>query len=66
VVAHLDEALRRKPEGHGFDWNFQLTEPFNAGIKSLHATLPDEIFYWGFCLYMRENPTNATIIDSVS
>jgi hypothetical protein len=23
--------------------------PFKAGIKSLRATLPDEIFYWGFC-----------------
>jgi hypothetical protein len=23
--------------------------PFNAGIKSLRATLPDEIFYWEFC-----------------
>jgi hypothetical protein len=22
--------------------------PFNTGIKSLRATLPDEIFYWGF------------------
>jgi hypothetical protein len=21
-------------------------KPFNAGIKSLHATLPDEIFTW--------------------
>jgi hypothetical protein len=24
------------------------TNPFNAGIKSLRATLPAEIFYWGF------------------
>jgi hypothetical protein len=23
-------------------------EPFDAGIKSLQATLPAEIFYWGF------------------
>jgi hypothetical protein len=23
-------------------------QPFNAGIKSLRATLPDEKFYWGF------------------
>jgi hypothetical protein len=22
--------------------------PFNAGIKSLRATLPAEMFYWGF------------------
>jgi hypothetical protein len=22
--------------------------PFNAGIKSLHAKLPAEIFYWEF------------------
>jgi hypothetical protein len=33
--------------------NFQhhtslLTKPFNTRIKSLRATLPDEIFYWGF------------------
>jgi hypothetical protein len=28
--------------------------PFNAGIKSLRATLPDEIFYWGFCFLNRE------------
>jgi hypothetical protein len=45
-----------------------FTEPFNAGIKSLFATLPDEIFYWGFYflnrafrLYMGEKPINATI-----
>jgi hypothetical protein len=45
---------------------------FNAGIKSLRATLPDEIFYWGLCFlnrafrkYMREKPTNAPIIRSV-
>jgi hypothetical protein len=25
-----------------------LHQPFNAGIKSLLATLPAEIFYWGF------------------
>jgi hypothetical protein len=25
-------------------------QPFNAGIKSLRATLPDESFSWGFCL----------------
>jgi hypothetical protein len=24
-------------------------QPFNSGIKSLRATLPDEIFYWGVC-----------------
>jgi hypothetical protein len=24
-VAHLVEALRYKPEGRGFDWNFSLT-----------------------------------------
>jgi hypothetical protein len=23
-------------------------EPFNAGIKSLRATLPAEVLYWGF------------------
>jgi hypothetical protein len=41
----------------------------NVGIKSRRATLPDEIFYWGFFFlnrafrkYMREKPTNATII----
>jgi hypothetical protein len=46
--------------------------PFNAGIKSLLATLPDKIFYWEFCFlnrafrqYMREKPTNATIVNSV-
>jgi hypothetical protein len=22
--------------------------PFNAGIKSFRATLPAEVFYWGF------------------
>jgi hypothetical protein len=27
----------------------KLREPFNAGVKSLRATLPDEIFYCGFC-----------------
>jgi hypothetical protein len=27
--------------------------PFNAGIKSLYATPPDEIFYWGFCFLNR-------------
>jgi hypothetical protein len=27
--------------------------PFNAEIKSLRATLPDEIFYWGFCFLNR-------------
>jgi hypothetical protein len=49
-----------------------LTLPFNAGIKSLRATLHDEIFYWRFCFlngvfhkYMREKPTNATMIHSV-
>jgi hypothetical protein len=26
-----------------------VLQPFNAGIKSLRATLPDEIFDWGFC-----------------
>jgi hypothetical protein len=25
----------------------------NAGIKSLRATLPNEIFYWGFCFLNR-------------
>jgi len=33
TVAHLVEALRYKPEGHGFDfrwchWNFSLTQSF--------------------------------------
>jgi hypothetical protein len=27
-----------------------IEQSFNAGIKSLHATLPNEIFYWGFLL----------------
>jgi hypothetical protein len=27
--------------------------PFNAGIKSLRATLDDEIFYWEFCFLNR-------------
>jgi hypothetical protein len=27
--------------------------PYNAGIKSLRATLPDEIFYWSFCFLNR-------------
>jgi hypothetical protein len=27
---------------------FRGLQPFNAGIKSLRATLPDDIFYWGF------------------
>jgi hypothetical protein len=26
---------------------------FKAGIKSLRATLHDEIFYWGFCFLNR-------------
>jgi hypothetical protein len=26
----------------------QGLNPFNAGIKSLRATLPAQIFYWGF------------------
>jgi hypothetical protein len=28
-------------------------KPFNAGIKSFRATLPDEIFYWEFCFLKR-------------
>jgi hypothetical protein len=27
----------------------RAVNPFNAGIKSLRATLPDEMFYWEFC-----------------
>jgi hypothetical protein len=49
-----------------------LYYPFNAGIKSLRAALPDENFLLGFCFFnrafrynMREKPTNATIIHSV-
>jgi hypothetical protein len=30
-----------------------LYESFKAGIKSLRATLPDEIFYWEFCFSNR-------------
>jgi hypothetical protein len=48
---------------------FQL---LNAGIKSLRATLSDEMFYWGFFFmkrafreYMRDKPTNATINHSL-
>jgi hypothetical protein len=29
------------------------SQPFNAGIKSLRAALPDEMFYWGFCFLNR-------------
>jgi hypothetical protein len=46
--------------------------PFNTGIKSLRATPPDKIFYWGFCFlnrefrkYMCEKPTNTPIIHAV-
>jgi hypothetical protein len=28
--------------------NSVALQPFNAGIKSLPATLPEEIFYWDF------------------
>jgi hypothetical protein len=49
-----------------------MSLPFNAGIKSLRETVPAEIFYWGFFFlnrafrhYMREKPTNTTIIHSV-
>jgi hypothetical protein len=59
--SHRQDIRRQKP---------QLT--VSTGIKSLHATLPDGIFYWGFCFlncafrkYMREKPTNATIIHPV-
>jgi hypothetical protein len=45
---------------------------YPAGIKSPRATLPDEIFYWGFCFLNRafnynvhEKPTNSTIIHSI-
>jgi hypothetical protein len=31
----------------------QEDKPFNAGIKSLRATLPDDIFYRGFCFFNR-------------
>jgi hypothetical protein len=38
-------------------WSFAADgnriSPFNAGIKSLRATLPNEIFYWGFCFLNR-------------
>jgi hypothetical protein len=27
----------------------KVHQPFNAGIKSVRTTLPDKIFYWGFC-----------------
>jgi hypothetical protein len=32
---------------------FTKFEPFNTGIKSLRAALPDEIFYWGVCFLNR-------------
>jgi hypothetical protein len=28
--------------------HWYTVQPFNAGIKSLRATLPAEIFYWDF------------------
>jgi hypothetical protein len=34
-------------------WMFGYINPFIAEIKSLCATVPDEIFYWGFCLLDR-------------
>jgi hypothetical protein len=38
---------------HAFCYMFmtdqQMRQLLNAGIKPLRATLPDEIFYWGFC-----------------
>jgi hypothetical protein len=33
-------------EGEGEEKAY--TEPFDAGIKSLHAMQSAEIFYWGF------------------
>jgi hypothetical protein len=37
-------------------WSYRTYshQPFNIGIKSLHAMLPDKIFYWGFCFLIRE------------
>jgi hypothetical protein len=52
---------------------FKQYESFNAGIKSLRATLPDENFYRGVLhlepcislIQMRKKPTNVPIIHSV-
>jgi hypothetical protein len=37
--------------------------PFNAGIKSLRATLLTEIFYWGF-LFLKDSPRDVFISRS--
>jgi hypothetical protein len=45
----LDRELRRKVNGYVLfiGWLLKLVN-FNAGIKSLHTTLPDEIFTGDF------------------
>jgi hypothetical protein len=38
---------------HIYSTKHFIHKPFNAGIKSLGATLPDESFYFGFCFLNR-------------
>jgi hypothetical protein len=50
---NADEVVYQHTQ-NGSDYNFpsiysQTLQHFNARIKSLSATLPDEIFYWVFC-----------------
>jgi hypothetical protein len=56
AVAQLVEALRHKPEGHGFDsrwchWNFLLTQSFRphygTGVHSASNRNEYRIISWG-------------------